>query len=222
MNARLDIYKEVHKGIRKALFDLAVRAGSTDFTSADSFQGLKEQFALTYNLLEVHAHSEDKYVEPLLRQCDARRAAALTATHEALDATVSRLHRSLDDLGVGQASIADQGRSVYLGLTRFISEYLGHIADEEQELMPLLWENFDDEKLMNVTETIRANVPPPVMANFLRSMIPAMNHGERTELLLGVRKAAPPDVFNGVCQLSKTVLSEEDWTRLDQAVKSAA
>lgn len=222
MNARLDIYKEVHKGIRKALFDLAVRAGSTDFTSADSFQGLREQFALTSNLLEVHAHSEDKYVEPLLRQCDARRADALTATHKELDATVSRLQRSLNDLDPAQIYIADQGRSLYLGLTRFISEYLAHIADEEQELMPLLWENFDDEKLMNVTETIRANLPPPVMANFLSLMIPAMNHGERAELLLGMRKAAPRDVFNGVCQLSKAVLSEQEWARLDEIVHSAA
>lgn len=222
MNARLDIYKEVHKGIRKALFDLAVQAGSTDFADASSFRRLKEEFSMTCNLLEVHAHSEDRYVEPLLRQCDARRAEELVATHKALDATVSRLQRSLNDLEAGQASIADEGRSLYLGLTRFIGEYLKHIADEEQELMPLLWDNFNDEKLMDVTETIRANVPPPVMTNFLSLMIPAMNHGERAGLLIGMKKTASRDVFNGVCQLSKAVLSEQDWSRLEETVRSSS
>jgi hypothetical protein len=221
VNARLDIYKEVHKGLRKALFDLAFQAGSTDFTSADSLQRLKEQFDLTYNLLEVHAHSEDTFVEPLLKQCNVRMAEMLTAAHKELDATVSRLKQSLNDLNAGQADISDQGRSLYLGLTRFISEYLKHIADEEQELMPLLWENFDDEKLMEVTGTIRANVPPAVMANFLSLMIPAMNHGERAELLIGMRQATPSHVFDGVCQLSQRVLSEQDWMRLDETVHAA-
>lgn len=218
MSARFDIYREVHKGVRKALFDLAVQAGNTDFGSADPLKRLREQFTLTRDLLEIHAHCEDTYVEPLLRQCDAPVAARFAAAHTVLETTVSQLHASLDTLDINRADIAEQGQHLYLELTRFIGEYLQHIADEEQQLMPLLWERFDDAALLEVETTVRASLPAPVMANFLSFMIPAMNHHERSGLLTGMKQMAPPEVFNGVCQLSQNVLSEHDWARLDETV----
>lgn len=222
MSTRFDIYREVHKGVRKALFDLALQAGSTDFSRTEALQRLREQFSLTHNLLEVHAHCEDTYVEPLLQQCDARVAGEISAAHENLDATVSRLQQRLDALAVDQADIADQGRSLYLDLTRFIGAYLQHIADEEQQFMPLLWERFDDPQLMQLETTIRGSIPPAVLANFLSFMIPAMNHDERAGLLTGLKQAAPSEVYTGICQLSQNVLSERDWARLDATVRSAA
>ena len=222
MNSRLDLYKEVHKGVRKALFDLAMLAGSTEFNHPESLQRLKDQVNLTYNLLETHAHSEDTYVEPLLRQCDSEVADKLTTTHSKLENDISQLKRQLDDFASGQADITSQGQLFYLALTRFIGEYLQHIADEEQILMPLLWKKFDDPTLMEVTTTIRANIPPPVMKNFLSFMIPAMNHQERTLMLTGIKRAAPPEVFDGVCQLSQSVLTVSDWSRLDATVSAGA
>lgn len=222
MNARLDLYKEVHKGVRKALFDLAALAGSTEFNNAESLQRLKDQFNLTYNLLETHAHSEDTYVEPLLRQCDALVAEEISETHDRLEADVSGLLSLLNDFEYDQSDVIEQGRLLYLKFTRFIGAYLQHIADEEQKFMPLLWEQFDDPELMQVSITIRANIPPPVMKNFLSFMIPAMNHDERATMLTGMKHAAPPEVFNGVCQLSQSLLPETDWMRLDQVVSGVA
>jgi hypothetical protein len=222
MSARFDIYREVHKGVRKALFDLAIQSGNTDFSSAEPLKRLREQFTLTKNLLEVHAHCEDTYVEPLLRQCDAPVAARFAAAHTALETTVSHLQGLLDTFDINRTDVAEHSQRFYLELTRFIGEYLQHIADEEQQLMPLLWERFDDAALLEVETTVRASLPPPVMANFLSVMIPAMNHHERTGLLTGMKQMAPPEVFDGVCQLSQNVLSEHDWARLDATVSYGA
>lgn len=218
MSARFDIYREVHKGIRKALFDLAVRAGNTDFSSAEPLKRLRKQFSLTKNLLEIHAHCEDTYVEPLLQQCDAAVAARSAEAHAVLEATMGKLQGLLDTFDINRADIAEQGQRLYLELTRFIGEYLQHVADEEQQLMPLLWERYDDPALLDVETTVRASLPPPVLANFLSFMIPAMNHHERAGLLNGMKQMAPPEVFNGVCQLSQNMLSAHDWARLDEAV----
>ena len=215
---RLDIYKDVHKGVRKALFDLAALAGSTEFHSAESLQKLKDEFSRTYNLLETHAHSEDTYVESMVQACDASTASELSTTHVRLEANIRSLQQMLANINPNQADAVSQGRELYLGLTRFIGEYLQHIADEEQRVMPLLWAKYDDQQLMDVSITIRANIPPPVMGNFLSCMIPAMNHGERVEMLSGMKQAAPAEVFMGVCKLSESVLSSGDWQKLNQSV----
>lgn len=216
---RLDIYKDVHKGIRKALFDLATQAGCTEFDNADSLQHLKESFGRTYNLLETHAHSEDTYVEPLIQDCDIQTAMKLADTHKRLDSEISSLKQMVNTLTAGQTDAIAQGRSIYLGLTRFVGEYLQHIADEEEIISPLLWETFDDKQLMDISITIRANIPPPVMGNFLSVMIPAMNHRERVVMLSGMKQAAPAEVFEGVCKLGQSVLAGADWEKLDRSIR---
>ena len=215
---RFDIYKEVHKGVRKALFDLATLSGSTDFHNLESLQNLKAQFGRTYNLLETHAHSEDTYVEPLVQECEPETASALSKTHAALEVDISTLQKQLNGIDGSQDEAITQGRSFYLGLTRFIGAYLQHIADEEQIVQPLLWDKFSDSKLMETSIEIRANIPPPVMGNFLNCMIPAMNHGERVSMLSGMKQAAPPEVFSGVCKLAEGLLSKDDWASLEQSI----
>ncbi|MDH5547053.1 MAG: hemerythrin domain-containing protein [Gammaproteobacteria bacterium] len=220
--SRLDIYKEVHKGVRKELFDLIVFAGSTEFDKLDSLKQLKDRFSRTYSLLETHAHSEDTYVEPMILNCDTVVAEKLSSMHKQLEHAFSQLQEMLVGIDADDDDAVWRGRMLYLELTRFVGEYLQHIADEEQLVMPLLWENFDDRALMDVSITIRANVPPPVMGDFLSCMIPAMNHSERVLMLSGMKQAAPAEVFNGVCKLSQTVLADEDWARLNSIVNEEA
>lgn len=219
---RYDLYKDVHKGIRKELFDLGVLAGSTDFENETSLNRLKEHFNRSYNLLETHAHSEDTHVEPLIQKVNTDAATKLADTHNKLEKGINKLQQQLNSMNTEQTSIAQQGQQFYLQLTLFISKYLQHIADEEQIISPQLWENYDDETLLNLSVEIRASIPPPVMNNFLACMVPAMNHPERVMMFGGMKQAAPEEVFNGVCMLAQGILSKTDWERLDQTVNQSA
>ncbi|MDH5693557.1 MAG: hemerythrin domain-containing protein, partial [Gammaproteobacteria bacterium] len=191
-----------------------------EFNNKDSLKRLVDTFGLTYNLLETHAHSEDSYVEPLVKECNADTAVKLADAHQRLEKDISTLLARVEGLDAQQEDATEQGRSLYLDLSRFVGEYLQHIADEEQIVSPLLWEHFDDQKLMEVSATIRANLPPPVMGNFLSLMIPAMNHNERVIMFSGMKQAAPPEVFDGVCKLGQNVLAAADWERLDNTINS--
>jgi len=220
--ARLDLYRDVHKGIRKELFDLTMLAGSTEFQNPESLQQLKDRFSRTYNMLETHSDSEDAYIEPLLKENNSDIAAKLSAAHQELEREFNRLQKLLNSMNSNQENVAVQGQHFYLQLTIFISEYLQHIADEEQIAMPLMWEHLDDTELMRVSVTIRANIPPPAMKHFLACMIPTMNHPERVAMLSGMQKAAPTEVFTGVCQLAQSVLSNSDWQNLEKSIKQQA
>ena len=52
------------------------------------------------------------------------------------------------------------------------------------------------------------------MAESLAFMLPAMNLDDRTELLGGMRMAAPPEAFAGVVDLARSVLTPTDFQAL--------
>ena len=52
------------------------------------------------------------------------------------------------------------------------------------------------------------------MARSLAFMLPAMNVDDRTEMLGGMRMAAPPEAFEAVVSLAAVVLTPGDYTAL--------
>ena len=220
MTAQYQIYKDVHKGIRKELFDLALLAGSTDFSNTGELEALQQQFNRSFVLLEAHAHSEDRYVEPMLNKIKHGISKKLAEAHVKLEGDFSKLKKQLEDISANKTDSALQGHQFYINLTIFISEYLKHIADEEQIASPALCENFSDDELIGASIEIRANIPPPIMQNFLACMIPGMNHPERMMLMTGIKQAAPAEVFTGTCSLAQRVLTSMDWQRLESTLRA--
>lgn len=51
-------------------------------------------------------------------------------------------------------------------------------------------------ELMAVQIGIRTTMPPNDMVVFMRSMLPAMNSDERTNMLGGMKAGAPPEIFD--------------------------
>ena len=61
---RPDVFKGVHKGLRKALFELAVQAGATDPVRADEVAALAAKAKEVFRFGEHHALNEDRFLEP--------------------------------------------------------------------------------------------------------------------------------------------------------------
>jgi len=215
---RYDLYKEVHKGIRKELFDLAMLVGSMDFQNPISLETLKETFNRTYNLLETHAHSEDTYVEPLINKVNVDIAKKTSSKHKNLEDDINELRQKLSGMDAHKKDSVVQGHAFYLQLTIFIAEYIKHIADEEKIIMPILWNNYNDEELINTSSKIRMGIPEPIMKNFMTCMIPAMNHSERVAMFTGMKMSAPEEVYYGMCMLVQSFLSSSEWRKLENAV----
>jgi hypothetical protein len=54
MANRPDIYSKVHKGLRKALFDLSYTTGNTDFTNDESLVALAKLYHDVVKFLDEH------------------------------------------------------------------------------------------------------------------------------------------------------------------------
>jgi hypothetical protein len=49
-------------------------------------------------------------------------------------------------------------------------------------------------------------------------MMPALSHTERVRMLQGMRRAAPPEVFEGLLAVARTHLGTRDWAKLAGAL----
>ena len=121
--------------------------------------------------------------------------------------------RAVDDLAeIRHAVIAlgDGGGNVddlYDSVASFLVDYLAHMAFEEHRVMPALSAAASFDELLAVQIGIRTTMPPPDMVTFMRSMLPAMNPDERTQMLGGMKAGAPPEIFDIFWATAAEVLS---------------
>lgn len=203
----LDLYKDIHKGIRAELFGLTLQAGSLDPEDRTARQTMADRVREVAAVLESHAHHEDAVIDPALRVHLPELAERVSLDHEVLEA---RFARVVDLAGLAAvAPAADRRRLshlLHLDLASFTGAYLEHQDLEERVLMPALEEAVGVPAVVGMHEAIVGSIPPDEMARSLAFMLPAMNADDQAELIGGMRMGAPPEVVEGVLALAQGVL----------------
>ena len=211
---RLDVYRNVHKGIRVMLFDLIQKSGRTDFTDITKVAKLRGEVREIFELLESHAHNEDQHIMPLVRAVAPRLAAEFAEAHEDQEARLPGLLAALESIETSGNDAEARGHAFVVQLSRVAGELLTHMADEELELNDALWTAYSDDELHAAEQRLVASIPPEKMARYLRWMLPAMNPSERASFL----GMLPPPVFEFVRALAKQVLTPADDQKLEIAL----
>jgi hypothetical protein len=147
----------------------------------------------------------------------------LAAADPALAATVAAEHVAIEErmacleVLAERATVAGAGEArahvhrLYLELAAFVAEYLRHQDLEERRVIAALDAAYPAEHLVALHDAIVSSIPPDEMAEWLTTMLPAMNVDDRVELLSGLQAAAPPEVFAGVTALAAGVLAPTDF-----------
>jgi hypothetical protein len=207
----VDLYRDVHKGIRAELFAVTTTAGNLSPSDAADRVALAEHVRAVAAMLAAHAEHEDAVIEPVLRDQLPVLGERIAMDHERIEARIDTIVALASASAI--APPADQRRLshlVYLELAEFTGAYLAHQDLEERVVMPALEDAIGPEATLELNTAIVSNIPPDEMARFLAFMLPAMNVDDRTELLGGVRASAPPEAFAGIMDLARSVLSPID------------
>ena len=209
-----DLYRQIHKGIRQALFDVTMGAGRLDVADVDAVDAYLAAQESLLTLLHLHHHSEDTFVQPLVVEHAPALAEIIAADHGEVEAGMAVLEERARRLASGSRG----GRpavalNLYLDLSRFTSAYLAHQLVEETRVMPALRAAFSTDELVGVEMAVRSAVSPAELAMAVSYMLPAMNVEERTEMLAGM-SMAPPEVFAGFRAVAEAALSPADWAQV--------
>lgn len=217
-SAAWDVYREIHKAMRFALFGATTRAGHTDAADEAGIDALLAEWADVRMVLLGHHSHEDDFCDHLIQQHAPALRDQLEAAHREADAGVAALDAQAAELASGTVDERwSKLRSFHLDLADFTAMYLGHLRFEEDVVMPALNAALSDEELARVTDQIRGSVPPPEMCVFIRYMVPAMNFSERLDMLGGMYAGAPPEIFEMFRAAAESCLSADDYRAVAEA-----
>jgi hypothetical protein len=210
----VDLYRDIHKGIRSELFAVTERAGRLDPSDRGDRAALSAHVHALVELLVSHAEHEDGHIQPALEQHLPQLAEQVASDHERLEARVALLDEQGTDLVDGPGNARWNTHRLYVDLASFTSTYLAHQDLEERVIMPALEDVLGVDAIVGIHQAIIGSIPPEKMAQSLAFMIPAMNVDDRTDLLGGMRAGAPAEVFAGVWGLVGSVLPPQDHAAL--------
>lgn len=217
---RLDLYTEVHKGLRAALFEVSRLTGQVDWGDMDEVEDLLEAWLGLLELLRAHVAHERDIVHPLLDLRLPGVARALNADHELQEALLEDLEGHFEHLlEVDEAALRQaMGLEFYRGLNSFVALYLPHLHEEETRVMPSLWAVARPDELAQALSAIIGSMSPELLLAYMDEMLPAINHHERQLLLTGLQHVAPAEVFDAVLDRAEEILSRAGWRKLERAM----
>ena len=140
MTAQPDIFTNVHKGIRSALFQACAALGRA---ADDPTLGARARALLrdALHFVAHHGDNEDTLLVPLLREHAPAVCERIERAHATVQPPLERLRTALEHA---------PPPSLYADACSFLALYLEHMREEEADLEPL----------------IRARVPAPDLATF--------------------------------------------------------
>ena len=210
--ARIDLYRNVHKGQRAHLFGLAVELGRADQEDAETIGTLARRLRATLAELRRHADNEERFIHPLLRARAPKVAAMLEREHEELEPALAEVEAMLEGFDSAPGNRFAAAPELYRAWCRMLSSYLAHIDAEERLGMPALWNTCTDDEILAVIRAFVASRTATEQLDDLRSQAPALSPQERSALVASVMKGGAPAeaVWAGLA----AVLPSHDLARL--------
>ncbi|MCX5481385.1 hypothetical protein OSH08_20460 [Kaistia geumhonensis] len=214
--SRYNLYTMPHKALRRAQMQLSIRLGAIDGDNDEAVRLLVGDMRALIAAGRGHLHHENLHIHEVIEQIRAGATEQLADDHEHHERDFDELERMLDAIEAAPSGErAGLLRALYLRYSLFIAADLQHMVEEETETLALLHGLFGDDELRAIENRIIASIDAETMMGFLRLMVPAMNHGERLELVGGMRAGMPAAVFEGVFNgVVRPSLDEAEFRRL--------
>jgi hypothetical protein len=166
--------------------------------------------ALTWELTSQAEH-EERFIHPLLRANAPALAKSLDAAHLELDDRLDYLR------GMARAQETRSGDPdvLYRALASITATYLEHLAVEEGEALPTLWEHCSDQELLGVSTSFKASRSPLENLTSLIAQLPSANPTEIAHLIsVGIE----PTDLPALSELLATTLQPAQLGALRQPV----
>jgi hypothetical protein len=171
-NPTPDIFRNVHKGIRKALCEACIALGRADDPA--SFAEAQGRLRAALHFVAHHGENEDLLLLPLLADRAPDLVAAVSAAHDELEQAQKRLVASMERTGESE---------LYAEACAFMAAYFAHMHEEEQVHEPAIRALLSHEELAGFGQKAVERTAPADQELMLGFMLPAMGRSEAVAFL---------------------------------------
>ena len=215
MKQRINIFRQIHKGLRAMLYDTAITMQLTDFSSTEDATAAIEKVTQVLGVFYSHAAHEDKFILPLVKQYNASLVEEFDNEHDKDEFMSHRIQQFVNEYNAvaGESKLA-AGESIAKAFNEFIAFNLYHMNKEEEKINPVLWKNYSDEEIRGVQKAIVASIPKEEMLITSKWMLLGINDTEVIVWLKSIKNTAPEFVFQSMLNLAEQVLPGARWDRV--------
>ena len=168
--AQPDLFSNVHKGIRRALFAACADLGRAD-GDAEREDLARATLAQALHFVAHHGENEDLLLLPILRERAPQIFQRMNSAHVALDEARAAL--------TARQPIAP----LYLAACAFTSQYLAHLDDEERVLEPAIRAVLSADEAIAFGRRSVERTAPADQRMMLGWMLPAMTGSDADAFL---------------------------------------
>ncbi|HEY3386747.1 MAG TPA: hypothetical protein VGK46_09565 [Saprospiraceae bacterium] len=210
---RLRSFDLPHKALRNVIAKFSFHLGSANPSDPAELVSLKQLANEMFTLLHNHVHTENEHTLSLLETRAPGSGDHDRADHVRLEVIQDELQHRIEQL-TGHED-PDTLHILYLDFSRYHSQYLEHIFEEETVTELLLQKHFTDEELMQQRAIIMQHIEFPIMLLWLKYAVPAQRLESNVALLSGFKANAPAGVFDQVMNTIRGEMEEEAFSKLN-------
>lgn len=211
---RYNFYRNIHKALRLGHCRMLPALGCLDYRDSARTAAVMSELRHLMAVGRGHLEGENREIHAALEQRAPGASAHAADDHDGHEASFAEIEAMIS--AIEQAAVAERdllGRRLYHRYALFVAHDLEHMDIEETELLMALHQAFTDDELKAMEARIVAAVPPQKMAAVMMLMAPALNHGERVDLVARLQKALPEQAFNGLLGTAiKPALDSRDYS----------
>ena len=216
---RVNIFNQIHKGLRALLYESSLLLQQTDFSNDEEMQVAVDRITMVANLFDDHAHHEDTFILPAIQEYEPSIIDAFEQEH----ATDARLTRAIKDClqAVQMASAfvrPNMANELSKTFIQFMVFNLEHMAKEENILNKILWRYYSDEEILVIQHEIVASLSPWSAKTGSLWMMRGLNNPEIVRWLRTVEDSAPESVFQNLFATAERELPEHRFRQVLEAL----
>jgi len=221
---RVNIFNQIHKGLRAALYDAAISLQQTDFTIEAEAEEVFSKVKEVVMLFDEHAHREDKFILSAISQFEPSVVDAFEQEHITDRRLSGQLNTSIDAFaGFLKAEVrAAAGKRINVEFVAFLVFNLQHKAKEEDILNQLLWRYYTDAELLQIQQRIVQNTQPWHQDFYSKWMLRGINNAEAATWLRAVERSAPEVVYKTLFTKAKRELPKSRYNKLVETLRETA
>lgn len=220
---RFNPFGQIHKGLRALLYDTALLLQHTHFTREEETAKATERVRLVAMMFEDHAFVEDNYVFPMITPYAPEVVEDFEAQH-VMDHQIGELLlkavNQLEEAAAPEEKIL-AGIELQHQFNAFLAFNVEHMKKEETIVNAVLWKYYTDEQLAQKVQEISGKVEPEKNAIVTEWMLRGMASQEIVTWYSGIKRKAPPQVFEMFCDMAFSVLPEARWTKIREQLFAA-
>jgi Hemerythrin HHE cation binding domain len=221
---RINIFNQIHKGLRAALYDTAIALQCADFRAEQEAEEALSKVKEVVMLFDEHARKEDLFILPAIVSFEPSVADAFEQEHVTDAALSNQLNLFIDQFN-NLLKAEDRvlaGKRINIAFVAFLVFNLQHMAKEEDVLNQILWRYYSDAEILQIQQRIVQNTTPWHQDFFSTWMLRGINHAEAAVWLRNVERSAPEIVYQTLFTKAKQELPGTRFQKLVEALEGSA